>query len=81
MVVILTSSMAWTQQDADAVRAAVVDLAIGKRVAKVVYAGPPSREVDYVAADLPALRALLADMNRSLTTGPTYRLASTKKGL
>lgn len=78
---ILTSSMAWTQADADAVQAAVVDLAIGKRVAKVIYAGPPSREVDYVATDLPSLRALLAEINRSLTTGPTYRLASTKKGL
>lgn len=73
--------MAWTQQDLDQVRAAVVTLAIGKRPVKISFAGPPAREVDYAVAQLPELRSLLAEMERQLGGGPKYRLASTSKGL
>ncbi|HET9063666.1 MAG TPA: gpW family head-tail joining protein [Candidatus Binatia bacterium] len=72
--------MAWTQAEADQIRAAVLALATGTRVASVSYAGPPARTVSYQAADLPTLRALLAEMEQSLRTS-TYRLAATRKGL
>lgn len=74
--------MAWTQTDADAVRAAIVALATGARVVNVTYAGPPSRSVTYHATDLAALRTLLAEMEGSVAaqTGNSYRLATTRKG-
>lgn len=73
--------MAWTQEDADAVRAAVRALATGTRVVSVSYAGPPARSVSYGIAQLGELRALLAEMQREVGGGATYRLASTRKGL
>lgn len=77
---ILTYGMAWTQQDADAVRAAVIALASGTRVYMVSYAGPPARSVQYAAAELPQLRALLAEIQRSLAGTPTFRRVSFSKG-
>ncbi len=78
---ILTSEMAaWTQADADQVRAAVVALAAGTRVVKVIYAGPPSREVDYATADLPQLRSLLSEIERSLAGASPYRRVAFNKG-
>jgi hypothetical protein len=73
--------MAWTQADADAVRAAIVALATGKRVVTVEYAGPPQRSVTYAAAQLPELQDLLGQMTASLNTAPGYRIAVTRKGL
>ncbi len=73
--------MAWTQADADQVRAAIIALASGTRVVTVSYAGPPARSVTYGAAQLGELRGLLAEMERSLSSTPSYRLASTSKGL
>lgn len=73
--------MAWTQGDIDQVRAAVVALAAGKRAVSVTYAGPPSRSVQYSDAQLGELRDLLADMERSISSKPSYRLATTRKGL
>jgi hypothetical protein len=74
--------MPWTQADADAVRAAIVKLASGSRVAQVSYAGPPARSVSYHDVDLAELRRLLAEMEQaaSITTS-SYRLAVTRKGL
>lgn len=72
--------MAWTQQDADQVRAAVLALATGSRVVKVSYAGPPAREVDYAVADLPQLRSLLATIERAVAGTPTFRRVSFSKG-
>ncbi len=77
---ILTAVMAWTQQDVDQVRAAVVALASGSRVASVSYAGPPARSVSYGAASLPELRSLLAEMERSLTGATTFRHVAFSKG-
>lgn len=77
---ILTSSMAWTQAEADQVRAAILELATGTRVVTVSYAGPPARSVQYAAADLPTLRELLAEMERSATGATTYRRVSFSKG-
>lgn len=78
---ILTAWMAWTQDEIDQVRAAIVALAAGTRVATVSYAGPPARSVAYGAADLDQLRSLLASMTASSGATPAYRLAATRKGL
>lgn len=81
---ILTAGMAdsiWTAADRDAIKAAVLDLATGKRTVTVSYAGPPARSVTYGIADLPALEALLAKVNAAVTGGATYRLGATRKGL
>lgn len=72
--------MAWTQQDADAVRAAIVKLATGAQVVTVSYAGPPARSVTYAVAQLPELRSLLAEMERATSATPGYRIATTNKG-
>ena len=77
---ILTSSMAWTQADADAVRAAIVALAGGTRVVTVSYAGPPARSVTYGDADLGQLRELLAEMERTARSAPRFRRVAFKKG-
>jgi hypothetical protein len=76
----LTFVMAWTQADADAVRAAIVDLATGKRVVVVSYAGPPQRSVEYGTVDLPALRELLAVIERSVSGTTTFRRVKFSKG-
>lgn len=73
--------MAWTQADADAVRAAILKLVTGTRVVTVSYGGPPARSVTYQMADLQDLRAILAEIERTTGSGATYRLASTRKGL
>ena len=64
----------WTQEDIDRLKAA-----IASGVLSVTYAGPPSRSVTYQS--LRDMRATLAEMNAAVTGGPTYRLASTRKGL
>lgn len=73
--------MPWNQADADAVRAAITKLATGTRVVTVLYAGPPERTVTYQMVQLPELRALLAEMERTASGAPTYRLGATRKGL
>ena len=70
----------YTQADLTAVTAAIVDLATGKRVVTVTYAGPPQRSVQYAAVDLPQLRALQAEIQRDLNATPTYRRVSFGKG-
>lgn len=78
---ILTFVMAaWTQQDVNQVREAIVKLATGERVATVSFAGPPARSVTYGAADLKSLRELLAEMERSVNSAPSFRRASFRKG-
>lgn len=77
---ILTSGMAWTQADVDAVKAAIVDLASGKRVVTVSYAGPPARSVTYGAADLEALRNLHSEMERSVSGKTRFRRVAFSKG-
>jgi hypothetical protein len=82
--VILTASMAvitWTQADVDALREAIVKLATGKRVVSVSYAGPPARSISYQIGDIAQMRELLAEAQRAVGGGATYRLASTRKGL
>jgi hypothetical protein len=72
--------MAWTQLEVDQVRAAIVALASGTRVVTVNYAGPPARSVTYGDADLKSLRELLAEMERSVSTGPRFRRVASNKG-
>lgn len=78
---ILTAWMAFTQADADAVRAAIVELAIGKRTVSISFAGPPARSRTFALVELDDLRSMLADIERQLGNGASYRLASTRKGL
>ena len=72
--------MAWTQADADQVRAAIVALAAGKRVVTVTYAGPPERSITYGQAQLGELRALLSEMDRSVNAAPKFRRFAFAKG-
>jgi hypothetical protein len=44
----------WTSEDIAAVRAAIVALASGARVASVSFAGPPARTVSYATAPVTA---------------------------
>lgn len=80
---ILTSSMAWTQDEADQVRAAILALATGKRVVTVQYAGPPARQVQYHQTDLAELRKLLAEMETATagsSSGRRFRRVAFSKG-
>lgn len=72
--------MSWTADELAQIRAAVLALATGTRVASVSYAGPPARSVSYQAADLPTLRAILAEAEQAQRSS-NYRLAATRKGL
>lgn len=72
--------MAWTQADADAVRAAVLALATGTRTVTVSYSGPPSRSETYGVAQLGELRALLTEVERQAAGAPTFRRTSFSKG-
>lgn len=69
--------MAWTQEDIDTLKAAVVS-----GVLTVSYAGPPARSITYQS--LKEMRDLLAEMTAAVsssTNGTPYRLAKTRKGL
>lgn len=76
--------MAWTSQDIEAVRAAVLALASGARTASVSYGSPP-RTVSYVPAQLGELRSLLASMEASSSAASArprhFRRAGFSKGL
>lgn len=72
--------MAWTQQEVDQVRAAVMALATGARVVSVSFTGPPARTVSYAPADLKSLRELLAEMERSAGARPAFRRVAFSKG-
>lgn len=79
--VILTAVMAsWTQEERDAVRAAVVKLATGERVVSISFAGPPAQTIAYAAAELDKLRAFLAEMERSVSGSPAYRRVAFSRG-
>lgn len=75
---ILTTFMAWTQADIDALKSAMATGALS-----VSYAGPPARSVTY--RSLEEMQALLSQMqqevNGSSGTGTNYRLAATRSGL
>lgn len=61
-------------------RAAVLALATGARVATVTYAGPPSRSVTYQATELSDLRNLLSEMERAVSGTASYRRVAFSKG-
>lgn len=73
--------MPWTQADADAVRVAIRELATGKRVVSVSFAGPPARSESYEMVQLDELRALLVEIIREVGGGSAVRLAATRSGL
>jgi hypothetical protein len=77
------ASPLWTIADRDAVKAAYLALATGKRAIKVSFtgAGAASRDVEYQAADMPALLDLLAVIQRAVGGAAPFRLAGSRKGL
>ena len=78
----MATTSIWTVEDRDAVAAAVVKLATGKRAVSVAFnGGGEQRSVSYQMSQLGELRALLAEMNRALGGGTAYRLGATLKGL
>ena len=72
--------MPYTQADADAVREAILKLSIGRREVSVSFAGPPARSITYQMVQLSELKELLAEINRSIGSGPSFRLGATNKG-
>lgn len=72
--------MAWSQADADAVRAAVLALATGTRVVTISYVGPPQRSVTYGIAELSTLRSLLAEINQAVSGTPRFGRFAFSKG-
>lgn len=71
---------AWTQADADAVKAAIVELATGKRTVSISFTGM-GRAQTFGIVQLPELEALLTRIERSLSGAPGYWLAITRTGL
>lgn len=65
------SGTIWTQEQADALAAAIA------KGVKRVTAGGMTQEFQ----SLDQMRELLAEMNRQLIGAPQYRLVSTRKGL
>lgn len=63
----------WVQADIDALKTA-----ISGGVKRVVYDGPPKREVEY--QDLKEMRALLAEMCSEVSGSTAYRRVKTKRG-
>jgi len=72
----------WTTADRDALKAAVIALATGKRAVTVSFSsgGGASRSTEYGQADLPQLRSLLAEVNAAVNDAPRSRSAGYDKG-
>jgi hypothetical protein len=73
--------MAWTPADAETIRGAILKLALGERDVTISYGGPPARTRTFQTVELDDLRALLAEVQREVGGGATYRLGATRKGL
>lgn len=67
------SGIEWTDADLQALKAAVAS-----GVLQVTYDGPPRRSITYQS--LSEMRALLAEMNRQVTSAPTHRYAKFRRG-
>ena len=63
----------WTDEDREALK-----LAIKGGILTVTYDGPPRRSITYQS--LSEMRALLADMNRQVSSAPTNRLVKFRRG-
>ena len=63
----------WTQADITTLK-----IAIAGGVKRVVYDGPPKREVEY--QDLDAMRALLAEMCAEVSGSSNFRRAKHRRG-
>lgn len=75
--------MAWTQEDIDKLKAAILRLASGEAVQVVSYNGPPARSVTYQQMNLKEMRELLASIQAEVNAaagGKPYRFAATRKG-
>ena len=63
----------WTQSDIDTLKTAIAG-----GVRRVVYDGPPKREVEY--QDLKEMRALLAEMCSQVADSRSFRRTTHNKG-
>lgn len=63
----------WTAADIVALKAA-----IASGVKRVVYDGPPKREVEY--QDLAAMRAVLAEMRAEVESATSFRRVKWRRG-
>lgn len=72
----------WTADDATAIRDAIRKLATGSRAVTVSFSeSGVSRSVTYQMTQISELRDLLAEINRAIGAGPTYRLGAVNNGL
>lgn len=70
----------WTDEDKAKLKQAILDLATGTAVVRVLYDGPPKREVEYQQRNLADMRSLLASMEASTPGAVRRRYASHSKG-
>ncbi|MGE4534663.1 gpW family head-tail joining protein [Halomonas sp.] len=74
--------MAYTAEQLDQLRQAILDLSLGKRIARITHNG---RTVEYESADLEKLRAMerqvAADVQAQAGRRSRTRYAVTNKGL
>lgn len=73
-------SISWSEEDKAKLRQAILGLATGKAVVRVLYDGPPKREVEYHQLNLTEMRELLASMEASTPGAIRRRYASHSKG-
>ena len=66
------STPLYTQEDLDAVKAAVIKLSTGKRTVEVNISG--GEKITYSQVDLPDLRILLNEINASVNPATIQRL-------
>jgi hypothetical protein len=70
----------WTQEDIDALKAAILALATGTAVQTVTFGGPPERTVTYQQVQLPELRSLLAEVSGAVNARSSYTRVRWNKG-
>lgn len=70
----------WSDEDKEKIRQAILALATGAAVVRVLYEGPPRREVEYHPQNLAALRALLAEIEGGTASRQRRRYVKFSKG-
>ncbi len=71
---------AWSAEDIEKLKAAILALATGTAVLTVRYGGPPPREVTYQQQNLQQMRELLASMEASAVGSRRRGYMRTSKG-
>ena len=74
--------MAYTQEDLDNIKAAIIELARGQRVVRITYSD--GKTLEYQPLKLQYLKDLAADIQAQInrnTGKPSYFYATTSKGI